>query len=66
MERLARQVGFVPLVELTQQQKDSVSSYCTKNYPTLHFDLAQYWWKESSPGDNNWIAFNIEPAIVTT
>jgi|WetSurMetagenome_2_1015567.scaffolds.fasta_scaffold251331_3 hypothetical protein len=66
MERLARHVGFVPWVELTQQQKDAVRNCCNNNYPALTMDLTQYWWKESSPGDNNWIAFNIEPAIVTT
>ena len=57
---IARKFGFKPVDELTQNERDSVQSYCVTYYgcfdaPTI---ATSHWWKESDTGTNNWISYD--------
>jgi hypothetical protein len=67
-EELARRVGFEPFNEFTTEQQKSIEAYVKKWYDKapkhkILFSLDEYWWKESSIGDNNWISYDVSPAL---
>jgi hypothetical protein len=59
-ETLARRMGFKPFKEFTPESQLSVLDYCEKHYPDHEDVLTEHWWKESNPGDRNWVSYDVQ------
>jgi hypothetical protein len=60
-ETLAKRMGFRPYKELTEAQTGSLRAYCWKYHSNDDdFECNCYYWKESTPGDDNWISYDVE------
>jgi hypothetical protein len=58
-EEVALKFGFRPYEELSPEQQISVDSYVDKHY-FERIDPKNYFWKESSVGDGNWISYYVQ------